>query len=760
MTPHTSMRITVIATALIVFAHIPGALNAQSREFHVGPEVDRRIDSLLAMMSVEEKAGQLNQVPGAGGRGEHLSPGIQDSIRRGLIGSFLNVVGAERTREAQRLAVENSRLHIPLLFGLDVIHGFRTIFPIPLGEASCWDPGLVEQSCRIAASEAAENGINWTFAPMVDIARDPRWGRIAEGSGEDPCLGSAFAAARVRGFQGTGFADSTTLVACAKHFAAYGAVEAGRDYNTTDISERTLRDVYLPPFHAAVDAGVGTLMSAFTEIGGVPNTENRALLTGVLRDGWGFQGFVVSDWNAIAELRVHGVAGSDAEAARKALNAGVDMDMVSRIYVGQVPDLARSGAIPMHVLDDAVRRILRVKFALGLFTNPYRNCLATSDTIAPPSQEHRRAARVSAIASIVLLKNAGGLLPLQGELGRIAVIGPLAESRSEPLGPWHARGRSEDAISIIDGLTARFPKGAVRYARGTDLTFTDTTGFSDAVAAAAASEVSVIVAGETAGMSGEAASRSEIGLPGVQEALVRRVVATGKPVVLLLMNGRPLCLPWEAEHVQAIVETWFGGIEAGNAAADVLLGSADPSGKLPVTFPRSVGQIPLTYNAMSTGRPYRENERFTSKYLDIANTPEYPFGYGLSYTTFAFDHLNVQTPRVRIHEPVRISVEVANTGRVRGEETVQMYLHQEVADVVRPVLELKAFQKISLAPGERRTVTCTFGSDQLGFTGADMKYIVEPGTFRVFVGGSSVETLEGRFILVPQEGSRETSPAH
>lgn len=716
--------------------------------------VDRRIDSLLRMMTLEEKAGQLNQLPGqwhGGSRREGISDEEKDLVREGLVGSFLNITGAEAVREVQRLAVEESRLRIPLLFGLDVIHGFKTIFPIPLAEASSWDPAAVESSARVGAEEAAVSGINWTFAPMVDIARDPRWGRIAEGSGEEPYLGAVMAAARVRGFQGSTFKDSMTILACAKHYAAYGAAEAGRDYNTVDISERTLRDVYLPPFRAAVRAGVVTLMTSFNEIAGVPSTANRVLLTDILRTEWGFNGFVVSDWGAIEELQQHGIAGTPEDAAAKAIAAGVDMDMASRLFVTRLPALIRSGKVPIDLLDAAVRRVLRVKSALGLFEDPYRNCSPDLEKRIVLSPSHLEAARRMALESVVLLKNDRDILPISKNLKRLAVIGPLAVSKEDPLGPWHALGSPGNTVTVLEGLSAKVMPGTqVEYCKGCDSTFSDSSGFAEAASAARRADLAVLVLGETRQMSGEAASRADITLPGVQDMLARRIQETGTPVVLVLMNGRPLCIPWEAANVPSILETWFLGTQSGNAIADVLFGDINPGGKLPVTFPRSVGQIPLYLGHKNTGRPFSKDDSYTSKYLDIPNTPLFAFGEGRSYTTFAYSDLSIMTPRVHLNDTIRVSVRVTNTGKLRGDEVVQLYVRDDIASITRPVKELKGFQRISLDSGEGRTVAFRIAAADLGFHNEGMKYVVEPGTFAVYAGGNSVDDLEGKFEILAQ----------
>ena len=693
------------------------------------PASAQSLDSLLSRMTLEEKLGQLNLLS-AGGR---ASPEQMQLVRAGKLGGLFNVMGAENTTPVQRIAVTESRLKIPLLFGLDVIHGYRAIFPIPLGEASSFDPDAAEATARAAGQEAAAFGINWTYAPMVDIARDPRWGRIAEGSGEDPYLGSLMAAARVRGFQ-------QNIFATAKHFAGYGAAEAGREYNETEISERTMREVYLPPFKAAVDAGVTSLMSAFNDVAGVPASGNAWLTDTVLRREWRFPGFVVSDWTSVAELINHGIAGSQAEAGRRALTAGVDMDMQSSIYVDSLAALVQSNRIPLAVVDSAVMRILRAKQRLGLFRDPYRA------RTAPPATELRALARRVAGESIVLLKNERSLLPL-AKAGTIAVIGPLADNKEEPLGPWHTQGRAEDVVSVLQGIKTKVQ--TVLYAQGSGIDDTSKAGFAAAVAAARQAKVAVLVLGERGDMSGEAASRSSLGLPGVQEQLLEAVAATGTPVVLVLMNGRPLILEWASDHVPAIVETWFLGIEAGNATADVLFGDVNPSARLPVTFPRVLGQVPLYYNHRNTGRPPDANNKYTSKYIDVPVTPRYPFGYGLSYTTFGYSNLKLSAARARVSDTITATVTVTNSGGREGTEVVQLYVRDEVASVSRPVRELKAFRRVTLKPGESRAVDLRVAVRDLWFIGLDMKPVVEPGTFRVYVGPNSAEGLEATFECIP-----------
>ena len=734
MTPMRPRYTLCIVVTLALGGGVSATLAAQT------PPPVRNIDSLLARMTLEEKLGQLNQLsvdnqPTA----EQL-----DLVRKGLVGSFLNLTGAAATRDAQHIAVTESRLRMPLIFGHDVIHGYRTIFPIPLGEAASWDPEAVEAAAHVAAREAAAAGVHWTFAPMVDIARDPRWGRIAEGSGEDPYLGSAMAAARVRGFQGADPRAPDAVLATVKHFAAYGGAEGGRDYNTVDLSERTLREVYLPPYHAALDAGAATVMTSFNEIGGIPSTASPWLMTTLLRREWGFRGFVVSDWTAVEELRNHGVAGSRAEAGRLALEAGVDMDMVSRIYVNDLPALVRAGRIPMAVVNEAVRRVLRAKAALGLFDDPYHGATPERERAALLAPEHRQLARRVAEEAIVLLKNDAQLLPLGSRVRTVAVIGPLADDKVSALGSWPGRGDPRDAVTPLEGIKARAGSVSVLYAKGCAITDTATAGFAEAVAAAKQADVAVLVLGEAGDMSGEAASRANIDLPGVQQQLLGAVHATGTPIVLVVMSGRPLTIPWAAEHVPAILESWFLGVETGPALAAVLFGDVSPSGKLPATFPRSVGQIPLYYNHKNTGRPTGP-DKYTSKYTDLPVTPLFPFGHGLSYTTFGYSDLRLSAPRIAPAGTLRVSVTVTNTGAREGVEVVQLYVHDEVASVTRPVRALAGFRRVSLKPGEARTVDFQLTPKELGLYNREMKFVVEPGKFRVFVGGSSVGGLEAEF---------------
>ena len=709
------------------------------------------IDSLLRVMTIEEKVGQLVQFTGwhpDAHSGPMISPEQRALISRGELGGIFNIWGARATREAQRWALEHSRLRIPLIFGLDVIHGFRTTFPIPLAEASSWDTAMVERDARVAAVEASASGVNWTFAPMVDIARDPRWGRIAEGSGEDPLLGSLMAAARVRGFQGADPSSDSSIAACAKHFAAYGGAEGGRDYNTVDVSERTLREVYLPPFHAAVDAGALTLMSSFNEISGVPSTANRWLLTDLLRGEWRFRGFVVSDWTAITELINHGVAADTPRAAALALRAGVDADMESGAYLMSLPGLVRSGVVPVAALDEAVRRVLRVKCALGLFDHPYGRSSEERERTSILTPEHVARAREAGSASIVLLKNDGGALPLPPSLRSIAVIGPLAADSVDPLGPWDALGRPSDVVTLLDGIArAVSPSTRLLYAEGCGIEGSDRSGIARAVEAAKSADAVVLAVGESREMSGEASSRSSLDLPGVQESLVDAICAAGKPVVLVLMNGRPLAITRPLGEVNAVLETWFLGVQAGNAIADVLFGVRNPSGKLPVTIPRTVGQVPIYYDHKNTGRPPRDDEKYTSRYIDIPSTPLFPFGYGLSYTTFDYGALTVSPAAMDSGGAVSVAIRVRNAGPREGTETLQLYVRQNVGSVTRPVSELKGFRRVTLAPGEAAVVAFSVAWTDLVMTTAGGKRTVEPGTFTAGIGPNSRDVKEAEFTV-------------
>ncbi|WP_141453120.1 glycoside hydrolase family 3 N-terminal domain-containing protein [Pseudoxanthomonas sp. z9] len=706
------------------------------------------VEALLAKMTVEEKLGQLNQPPGLGNdTGPQAMAGGEDQIRNGEIGTFLGTQGAELTCRLQRIAVEESRLGIPLMFGYDVIHGYRTVFPVPLGESASFDPVEVENAARVAAWEAAGYGIHWTYAPMVDVARDPRWGRIVEGAGEDPYLGSVLAAARVRGFQGKQLGNGDTLLATAKHFVAYGAAEGGRDYNIADISERTLREVYLPPFKAAVDAGAESVMASFNEVGGVPMHANGDLINDVLRKEWGWDGLLVSDYTGVEELIKHGVAGNRTDAGVLGLRAGVDIDMVSRIYVKDLPAAVKAGKLPIATVDESVRRVLRAKYRMGLFADPYRYCDVEREKARTLTADSRKAAREMARKSMVLLDNTGGVLPLDKQkVKTLAVIGPLADLRRAMLGNWAGAGRDEDAITPLAGIRAAVGSGTqVVYVEGTTLEGGETTGIAEAVKAAQQADAVLLFLGEHPDMSAEARNRTSLDLPGAQQALADAVAKVGKPTAAVLLNGRPLSIGPLRERVPAILEAWFPGVEGGNAVADVVFGDFNPAGKLPVTFPRTVGQVPIYYAHKNTGRPPSETERYTSKYIDVPWTPLYAFGHGLSYTTFQYGGLAVKHPRIAADGSQEVSVTVTNTGKRAGAEVVQLYVRDDVASVTRPVKLLRGFERVELAPGQSKTITFKLGFEDLAMYDAAMKRVVEPGSFTVFAGGNSVDTLEAKF---------------
>lgn len=735
------VKITSLLLIFWLIPLIPSSSTASQRH-----TLEAKINALLARMTLAEKLGQLQQLDGeANGvyRPEHPA-----MIRQGLLGSTLNVRGVKRTNELQRIAMQESRLKIPLLFAFDVIHGYRTIFPVPLGEAASWDTFAVERAAAIAAAEASAAGVRWTFAPMVDIARDARWGRIVEGSGEDTFLGAAMASASVRGFQGQDYSAPDKVVACAKHWVAYGAAEAGRDYNSTEVSERTLREVYFPPFQAAIEAGVGTVMSAFNDLDGEPTSANAFTLTKVLRHEWKFDGIVVSDYESIKELMNHGIAATEADAAQAALSAGVDVEMVSRLYNQHGAQLLGDGRLSMATIDEAVRRVLRIKFRLGLFDHPYTDESRERATLL--SRENLAAAREVAARSLVLLKNEREALPLDKNLRSLAVIGPLADDQQAMLGSWTGDGRKEDAVTLLAGIKAKLATTTkINYAKGCEVSGGTTAGISEAVQAARQSDVAIVAIGEAAEMSGEAASRASLDLPGHQLELVQAIIATGKPTIVVLMNGRPLTINWVAENASAILEAWFAGTEGGNAIADALFGDVNPGGKLPVTFPRSVGQEPLYYNHKNTGRPPDANNKYTSKYLDVPWTPLYPFGYGLSYTQFNLSKLQLSAKTIAPNGQLTASVEVENVGKRAGDEVVQLYLRDVAASVTRPVKELRGFERVSLQPGEKRRLEFQLTARHLGFYNHDMRFVVEPGEFKVYVGNSSEGGLQSSFTVKP-----------
>ncbi len=724
---------------------------------------DATIADLVARMTLEEKIGQMSQVHAEGPDAAHH---IGDAIRAGRIGAILNNVHVETVNELQRIAVEESRLGIPLLAGRDVIHGYRTVFPIPLGQAATWNPDLVREGASVAAREAAASGINWTFAPMIDITRDPRWGRIAESLGEDPFLASELGVAMVRGFQGDRLGDRGTIAACAKHFAGYGEAESGRDYATTNIPENELRNVHLRPFHAAVNAGVSTLMASFSDLNGVPASGNEFLMRQVLRQEWNFNGFVVSDWRSIDQLSIHGLTANDRESAAAAASAGVDMEMAGHTYVHHLADLVHSGEIPIETIDAAVANILRIKFELGLFERPY-----TDPSALPPagSDFALSAARRAALQSLVLLKNDDGALPLAAdELASLAVIGPLADAPYEQLGTWIFDGDPGLSVTPLEGIRTLLGEGVeVRYVRAMETSRSrDPAPFAEAEEVARQSDAVVLFLGEESILSGEAHSRADIGLPGAQAELVHRIRQTGKPVIAVIMAGRPLTLGNILDHVDAILYAWHPGSMGGAAIADILFGVESPSGKLPVTFPKMVGQIPIYYSQKNTGKPPSPDTivhiddidarapqtslGMTAFHLDAGYTPQWEFGFGLSYAAFDYGKLELSAPSFRDGETLTVSAEVENTGKVEADEVVQLYVRDLVGNVTRPVRELKGFRRIRLAPGEKQAVAFELEASDLAFYGRDNTLIVEPGEFHVWVGGSSNATLRGEFRL---EGS-------
>lgn len=715
-------------------------------------EFNRKSDSIISLMTLDEKIGQLVLFTSDWDvTGPTINNDYKTYIKEGRTGAVFNAFTVAYTKELQRIAVEETRLGIPLLFGYDVIHGHRTIFPIPLGESASWDLEAIEKSARIAATEASAEGLHWTFAPMVDISRDPRWGRVAEGAGEDTYLGVQIAKARVKGFQGEDLSATNTILACAKHYAAYGAAQAGRDYHTVNMSEDALRNIYLPPFKAAVDAGVATFMNSFNELNGVPATANEFLLKDILRKQWGFNGFVVTDYTSINEMVPHGYAEDEKHAGELAINAGVDMDMQGAVYLNFLKQSVEEGKVSEKSIDDAVRRILVMKYKLGLFEDPYKYADENRQKNEVLTRENLEAARDVARKSMVLLKNDNKTLPFQGDK-KIALIGPLADDESSIIGNWAASGdRNGTAVSVLEGFTEKIGKDNIVFEKGCDILSEDTSGFSSAVNAARMSDIVVMVMGEHQEMSGEAASRAELDLPGVQQELIKAIKETGKPIVLILMNGRPLAVSWENKNVDAILEAWFPGTMGGHAVADIVFGDYNPSGKLTMTFPEKVGQVPIHYNMKNTGRPINPDnltEKYKSKYLDVSNEPLYPFGYGLSYTTFEYSNLMVSKDSISFDEEINVQVEVKNTGDFDGEEVVQLYVRDRVGSATRPVKELKGFNKVFLKKGESKEVSFKLSAADLKFYNSKIEYLAEPGSFDVFVGTSSVSTLTRSFNLV------------
>jgi beta-glucosidase len=751
-------------------ALVPGKNFFQPNSDINDPSIETRVDDLLKKMTLEEKVGQLVQYSA----GQPTGPGTgrtnyEDMLAKGEIGALFNIVTAKETNAFQRIAVEKSRLHIPVIFGLDIIHGFRTEFPIPLAISATWDPLLAERAARVAAREASATGIRWTFSPMIDISRDPRWGRMAEGSGEDPYLGSAFAIAYIRGYQGRHLNNSESILACAKHYVGYGAAEAGREYNTTEISEHSLREYYLPPFHAAVGAGAGSLMSAFNSLNGVPASANQFTLKKILRQEWGFRGIVDSDWTSIAELMNHGIANDGATAARKAFLAGVDMDMVSSLYHDHLAQLVRAGEVPETDLDDAVRRVLRVKFALGLFENPYTDEKKESSAMLLP--EAVALTREIAERSFVLLKNdllpsASPLLPLPADVKSVALIGPLADDANSMLGSWFAQGHAQDVVTLRASLVEKLGESRVHYAKGSEISSGTDAQLKTAVDAAKNSDAVILALGENGPeMTGEAASRSHLDLPGRQQQLLETIAATGKPIVLILFSGRPLTLPWAFQHIPAVLEAWFPADQAGPALVHTLFGENIPSGKLSVTWPRSVGQIPIYYNALNTGRPARQSEmahstnggdqKYVSRYLDETNLPQFPFGYGLSYSTLRYSPVELGKQELRLDwlreglentsspapAPLQASASITNTGSYPATETAQLYIRLEGTSVAEPVRALKGFQRITIAPGETKRVVFSIPAEAFAFWNDQNVFTVEPSRATIWIGGDAASGI-------------------
>ena len=744
-------KINSVMKRIILFAFLSALLSSSCsgrREFDL-KDVDPRVDSLIRIMTLDEKIGQMVLFTSDWDvTGPTIREGYLDDIRSGRCGNIFNAYTVDYIRELQRVAVEESRLGIPLMFGYDVVHGHKTIFPIPLGESCSWDLDLIRRSASASAAEAAASGLNWTFAPMVDISVDPRWGRVSEGAGEDPYLGSLIAAARVKGFQGENLANPLTVLACVKHFAAYGAPFAGRDYNTVDMSERQFREFYMPPYKAGVDAGALSVMTAFNEYDGVPATGNQYLLKDLLKGEWNFQGFVVTDYTSINEMVHHGYARDEAEAGVKAVNAGVDMDLQGEVYFSYLRGLVDSGFVREKTIDDAVRRILNVKAKLGLFDDPYLYCDRARENQVVSNPEIKALSRDAARRSMVLLKNEGCLPFDRGD--RIAVIGELAASRRDLLGSWKAAGEWDDMNSILDAVRAYNGAANVIYAEGCRKIGSDRSGFGEAMDAVAQADKVLMVIGEDWDWSGEAASRTDIGVPGIQSELLKMIASAGKPVAVVLLNGRPLVLEEESKAADAILEAWYPGTMGAEAVTDIVFGQYNPSGKLTMTFPRSVGQIPVFYYEKNTGRPiYLPNDKYKSKYLDSPNEPLYPFGYGLSYTDFKYSNLTLSSPKMKKGHTIDATVTVTNIGSRTGEETVQLYIRDLIGSVTRPVKQLKGFQKLVLAPGESGTVTFTIDDEMLSFWRHDMTFGIEDGDFKVMVGGSSSDLLQTSFSLVP-----------
>ncbi|MGM5469556.1 beta-glucosidase BglX [Flavobacteriaceae bacterium LMO-SS05] len=767
------LSIPILLIAILLYSF--NKSEVESKKMHsatdLDPKIEQKVDSVLALMHLNEKIGQLVQYSGGwDATGPTSSSGDQfklDKLKKGEVGSMLNITSVASIRETQNIIMEHSRLKIPLLFGYDVIHGYKTIFPIPLGESASWDLDIIKQSAAIAAKETAASGIQWTFAPMIDVSRDARWGRIMESAGEDTYLNSVIGVARIQGFQGNDLSEPYTIAACAKHFAGYGFAEAGRDYNTVNIGEYELHNTILPPFKAAADAGVATFMNSFNEIDGIPATGNKVLQRDLLKGEWDWNGFVVSDWGSIGEMIAHGYAKDKKHAAEIAFNAGSDMDMESYAYGEHLELLIKENKVTMWQLDDAVKRILRLKFKLGLFDDPYKYCNEDREKNEVYTQEHLAIARDVAKKSIVLLKNETKLLPLSKNIKSIAVIGPLADDKDTPLGNWRAKGEYNSAVSLLEGVKSAVGSNTrIYYENGADLTIptvkpgenqflhplkfntTDVSGIPAAVEAAKKAEVVLLAIGEDAFQTGEGRSQTHLGFSGVQQQLLEAVYKVNKNVVIVLMNGRPMDISWVANNVPSILECWFLGSESGNAIADVLFGDYNPSGKLPVSFPHNVGQEPLYYSQKNTGRPFSPSHVTYSGYTDAPKTALYPFGYGLSYTTFEYKNLKLDKNTIPIDGEIKVSVEVSNTGTKDGEEVIQLYIRDLVGSLTRPVKELKGFEKTRIQAGETKTINFIINSDMLQFYTVNKKWEVEPGDFNIWVGGDSTTNLKETFSVI------------
>ena len=746
------MKPTRVLSALFLFFIFcsSGCKNQLINDLNI---YETRADSIIKLMTLEEKIGQLSLFTSDwSSTGPSMQDDYIDLIRKGKVGAIFNAYTVDYVRSLQKIAVEETRMHIPLIFGYDVIHGHRTIFPIPLAQSSTWDTEIIEKAERIAAIEASAEGLNWTFAPMVDLARDPRWGRVMEGAGEDTWLGSLIAAARVRGFQGSDIKNNNSILACVKHFAAYGAPQAGRDYNTVDMSDRSLYEWYLPVYKAAVDAGVASVMTSFNEIAGVPSTSNKWLLTDLLRNQWKFKGFVVTDYSSINELINHGVAADLSEAASLSINAGVDMDMQGSAFISHLTDLVKTGKVSEDRINWSVKRILVAKFKLGLFNEPYKYCDKKREKEEIMRPEYLDFARKIVAKSCVLLKNEKGTLPVSKDVKTLAVIGPLADSKADMLGAWSAAGEWGKCVTLLEGIKNKIKNSVnILSVKGCEINDNNTSGISNAISIASKADFVILALGESREMSGEASSRTDISLPGVQLELAQAIIATGKPVATVLFNGRPLAIPELDKISPAILESWIGGTEAGNGIADVLFGDVNPSGKLTMTFPYNVGQIPIFYNTKNTGRPINPKnpyEKYKSNYLDSPNSPLYPFGYGLSYTTFSYSDVRLNKTKFQKNDQIIASVDIKNTGEHDGEEIVQLYLHDLVGDVTRPLKELKGFRKVMIKKNETVTVSFNIAPSELSYYHKDMTYSFDPGDFELFIATNSAEGKAVRFSVL------------